>query len=143
VSQDFVGQTALITGSTSGIGRAVAEQLAARGAYVIISGRDKARGDNAAVGAQRRWLRDGVSRPSYVVCFETGAAAAGEVRRLPMRSRGVAKVVGGGTDCRVRGGPDEGVHERLLLVVARAGGTVGSSGQCAGQSSPGCVDGDS
>ena len=64
MSQDFVGQTALITGSTSGIGRAVAEQLAAR---VIISGRDKARGDSAAVGAQRRWLRDGVSRPSHVV----------------------------------------------------------------------------
>jgi NAD(P)-dependent dehydrogenase (short-subunit alcohol dehydrogenase family) len=41
VSQDFVGQTALITGSTSGIGRAVAEQFAARGAHVIISGRDK------------------------------------------------------------------------------------------------------
>ncbi|MDT5058882.1 MAG: hypothetical protein QOF66_7248 [Mycobacterium sp.] len=45
MSQDLVGQTALITGSTSGIGRAVAEQLAARGAHIIVSGRDKARGD--------------------------------------------------------------------------------------------------
>jgi NAD(P)-dependent dehydrogenase (short-subunit alcohol dehydrogenase family) len=43
VSQDFVGQTALITGSISGIDGAIAEQLAARGAHVIISGRDKAR----------------------------------------------------------------------------------------------------
>lgn len=71
MSQDFVGQTALITGSTSAIGRAVAEQLAARGAHVIISGRDKARRDSAAVGAQRRWLRDGVSRPLHVVSCET------------------------------------------------------------------------
>jgi NAD(P)-dependent dehydrogenase (short-subunit alcohol dehydrogenase family) len=47
VSQDFVGQTALITGSTSGIGRAVAEQLATRGARVIVSGRDITRGDTA------------------------------------------------------------------------------------------------
>jgi short-subunit dehydrogenase len=47
VSRDFVGQTALITGSTSGIGRAVAEQLAARGTHVIVSGRDKTRGDTA------------------------------------------------------------------------------------------------
>ncbi|MDT5097368.1 MAG: hypothetical protein QOE13_3435 [Gaiellaceae bacterium] len=61
MSQDFVGQTALITGSTSGIGRGVAEQLVARGAHVIVSGGDKARGDNAAVGTRRRWLRDGVS----------------------------------------------------------------------------------
>jgi NAD(P)-dependent dehydrogenase (short-subunit alcohol dehydrogenase family) len=55
VSQDFVGQTALITGSTSGIGRAGAEQFAARGAHVIISGRDKTRGD--AVVAMSRGPR--------------------------------------------------------------------------------------
>jgi NAD(P)-dependent dehydrogenase (short-subunit alcohol dehydrogenase family) len=45
MSQDFAGKTALITGSTSGIGRQVATQLAARGAHVIITGRDKARGE--------------------------------------------------------------------------------------------------
>jgi NAD(P)-dependent dehydrogenase (short-subunit alcohol dehydrogenase family) len=85
VSQDFVGLTALITGSTSGIGRAVAEQLAARGAHVIVSGRDKALGDNAAVGARRRWLRDGVSRPSYVVNF--GTVASRPVRRCHAGNR--------------------------------------------------------
>ena len=46
MSQDFADQTALVTGSTSGIGRTVAEQLAARGAHVIVSGRDKSRGDS-------------------------------------------------------------------------------------------------
>jgi hypothetical protein len=43
---------------------------------------------------------------------------------LPRRSRGVPKVVGGGADCRVCGCPDEGVHERLLLAVARPGGAA-------------------
>src|SRR5260370_10911980 len=46
--QDFAGKTALVTGSNSGIGKVVAQQLAGRGARVILSGRDKARGDAAA-----------------------------------------------------------------------------------------------
>ena len=45
MSYDFSGRTALVTGSTSGIGRATAVKLAAAGAHVIISGRNAERGD--------------------------------------------------------------------------------------------------
>ena len=45
--QDFAGKTALVTGN-SGTGKAATQQLAERGAHVILSGRDKARGDAAA-----------------------------------------------------------------------------------------------
>ena len=51
-ADDLAGSTALVTGATSGIGRAAAVLLAERGAHVLISGRDAARGD-AAVSAIR------------------------------------------------------------------------------------------
>ena len=46
MSDRLDGRTALVTGSTSGIGRAVAELLAGRGAHVVVSGRDAGRGDD-------------------------------------------------------------------------------------------------
>jgi NAD(P)-dependent dehydrogenase (short-subunit alcohol dehydrogenase family) len=46
-STDLTGTTALVTGATSGIGRATAVLLAQRGAHVLVSGRDATRGDAA------------------------------------------------------------------------------------------------
>ena len=55
------GKTALVTGGTSGIGRAVAERLASDGAQVIITGRDEARGREVleaieAAGGKARFI---------------------------------------------------------------------------------------
>ncbi len=44
----LVGKTALVTGSTQGIGRAIAETLAKEGASVIINGRNQKRVDETA-----------------------------------------------------------------------------------------------
>jgi NAD(P)-dependent dehydrogenase (short-subunit alcohol dehydrogenase family) len=47
------GKTALITGSTSNIGRAIAEAFAAEGAHVIVSGRDDERGASVVANIRR------------------------------------------------------------------------------------------
>jgi len=51
--RDLMGKTALVTGGNSGIGRAVAAALAGRGAHVVLSGRDAARGEQAVATIRR------------------------------------------------------------------------------------------
>jgi NAD(P)-dependent dehydrogenase (short-subunit alcohol dehydrogenase family) len=43
---------ALVTGATSGIGRAIAEALAAQGAHVLVTGRDSRRGEEVVAAIQ-------------------------------------------------------------------------------------------
>ncbi|HWG62258.1 MAG TPA: SDR family oxidoreductase, partial [Streptosporangiaceae bacterium] len=44
MTQRLAGRTTLVTGSTTGIGAAIAAALAAEGAFVVVSGRDERRG---------------------------------------------------------------------------------------------------
>jgi NAD(P)-dependent dehydrogenase (short-subunit alcohol dehydrogenase family) len=50
---DLTGKTALVTGSTSGIGHAIAKGLAAAGAGVVVNGRTQAKVDTAVAGLSK------------------------------------------------------------------------------------------
>lgn len=73
MAQRLQGRTALITGSTSNIGRAIAVALAAEGAHVVVSGRDDVRG--AAVVDQ---IRTAGGKADFVRADLDGTAAASQ-----------------------------------------------------------------
>ena len=74
-STRLAGRTALVTGSTGGLGVAIASALAAEGALVVVTGRDKQRGDAVVAG-----IRSSGGRAEFVAA-DIGAGEA-EVRRL-------------------------------------------------------------
>ncbi len=59
------GEIAVVTGSTAGIGRAIAVEFAAQGARVVVSGRDRERGA-AAVAAARKAASTGDGYAAFV-----------------------------------------------------------------------------
>jgi NAD(P)-dependent dehydrogenase (short-subunit alcohol dehydrogenase family) len=65
------GKTALITGSTSNIGRSVAVAFAREGAHVIVSGRDTARGEAVVAG-----IRSAGGRADFVRADLDGTVSA-------------------------------------------------------------------
>jgi NAD(P)-dependent dehydrogenase (short-subunit alcohol dehydrogenase family) len=72
MTQRLDGQTALVTGATSGLGRAIAERLAQEGAHVLVHGRDPDRGAEAvaaitALGGTARFIAADLGSHAEVV----------------------------------------------------------------------------
>src|ERR1700689_5450895 len=80
--RDLEGLSALVTGATSGIGKAAAEELGRRGAEVIVHGRDPARGAAVAEtitseGGKARFAAADLSDPAQLddLVEQAGAVA--------------------------------------------------------------------
>ncbi|MCI3240653.1 SDR family NAD(P)-dependent oxidoreductase [Streptomyces spinosisporus] len=73
-------KTALVTGSTSNIGQAIAEALASEGAHVVVSGRNRERGERVVEG-----IRTSGGRADFLVADLDGSAEAS--RDLAERAR--------------------------------------------------------
>ncbi|WP_037577583.1 SDR family NAD(P)-dependent oxidoreductase [Phaeacidiphilus oryzae] len=88
------GKTALVTGSTSNIGRAIAEAYAAEGAYVLVSGRSERRGAEVVEGIRARG-----GRADFLRAELDGSAAAST--ELAERAERAAALLGGRIDILV------------------------------------------
>ncbi|MDX6347341.1 MAG: hypothetical protein QOF84_2131 [Streptomyces sp.] len=73
MSMRLEGKTALVTGATSNIGRAIAEAFAAEGAHVTVSGRSAERGEEVVDGIRARG-----GRADFVQADLDGSAAASQ-----------------------------------------------------------------
>ncbi|MFC8239788.1 SDR family NAD(P)-dependent oxidoreductase [Streptomyces chartreusis] len=113
-------KTALVTGSTSNIGQAIAEAFAAEGAHVVVSGRNERRGARVVEG-----IRASGGRADFVVADLDGSAEAS--RDLAKRARAV---LGGRIDVLVNNagvypapdtaGTDEETFDRVYGVNVKA-----------------------
>ncbi|MBQ1090083.1 SDR family NAD(P)-dependent oxidoreductase [Streptomyces sp. B93] len=81
------GKRALVTGSTSNLGRAIAEAFAAEGAHVVVSGRSEARGVEVVDGIRSRGGRadfvradlDGTAQACRALAVEATSALGGGI----------------------------------------------------------------
>jgi NAD(P)-dependent dehydrogenase (short-subunit alcohol dehydrogenase family) len=114
------GKTALVTGATSNIGRAIAEEFAAEGAHVAVSGRSGQRGSEVVDGIRSRGGRaefvqadlDGSPAASRALAQEATSALGGHIGIL-VNNAGIYP--GGGTAAT-----DEKTFDQVYAVNVKA-----------------------
>jgi NAD(P)-dependent dehydrogenase (short-subunit alcohol dehydrogenase family) len=114
------GKTALVTGATSNIGRAIAEAFAAQGAHVAVSGRSTERGKEVVDGIRARG-----GRADFVQADLNGSAAASQAL-----AQEATRVLGGRIDVLVNNAgiypgdttaaTDEKVFDQVYAVNVKA-----------------------
>jgi NAD(P)-dependent dehydrogenase (short-subunit alcohol dehydrogenase family) len=116
----LANRTALVTGATSNIGRAVALAFAAQGAHVVVSGRNKERGDEVverirSAGGRADFVAvdlDGTAKVSNALAEEATRVLGGRIDILVNN----AGIFPGATTTTV----DEAMFDRVYAVNVKA-----------------------
>jgi len=100
MTQRLHGRTALVTGGTSGIGKAIAVAVAAEGAQVVISGRDADRGSQVVAsiiesGGKAEFIPADLAQGGAVITELAAAAVAAVGGRLDILVNNAAQLIGG------------------------------------------------
>ena len=90
---DLSGKVALVTGSTRGIGRAIAETLVSCGAKVAVVGRDQAKADEVAaqIGGESRGFACDISDPAAITALIGAVESAFGQLDILVNNAGITK----------------------------------------------------
>jgi len=120
MSHRLAGKSALVTGSTSNIGRAIAIEFAAQGAFVVVSGRSEERGtavvtEIESAGGRATFIAadlDGSAASSRALAESATAAAGGRVDIL-INNAGIFPMA-------TTTGVDDDTFDRIFAVNVKA-----------------------